>query len=212
MRCMCVAMVFAVCEAFAQEDGIQNDEGYYAGVVGGGNFFANPKVRLSLGDHDEQYDPGYLGSFFLGYRFDSAWRMEGELGYRRNTLDEIENKATGAKVGGEGEVDAWHFLLSLYYDIDMGFAVKPYVGAGLGYSRMTYENKSVGYIHVNDNDERVAYQFVLGASYDLARKYTLFVDYRYFGTRNPKFSDTAANSLESEFVNHTANLGVRLKF
>lgn len=211
--CLC-ALSFHL---WGQEEGNSDEKlsNCYAGVMGSASFLSNPKVNHAAAslDTDEQYDPGFSMGAFVGYHLDPNWRIEGELVYRKNSLDEVTD-ATGAKQGGDGEIESTHLLASLYYDFHMDWFVTPYVGAGLGYARLNHVNKTslTGLTDIDSKADVFAYQVVGGASYEFNKRYTLFMDYRLVATATPKFHDKSGATVESEYHNHTLNLGLRVRF
>lgn len=197
-------------------------EDFYAGFFGGYNHLTNSTVNYvttttppTAIDTDEQFDSGMVGSVFLGYHLEKDWRLELELGYRQNTLDDVLIKNTGEKNQEDGEVDCEYAVVSVYYDYTLeDIDVTPYFGAGIGVSKMHYRNSHANSTLVEvDNKQMVyTYQYILGASYPLSEKTTFFADYRYFATRDPKFSDVNGTKMEFEYINHTGNLGFRFNF
>ena len=212
------ALSFSSGALFAQEN-FAKEQKSYVGFFGGAQFLNNPAVKHPDGlfDTDEQYDPGFFGGLFLGYRLHPSWRAEAELSYRKNSLDEVMD-AAGNKQGGDGEMEAIALLASLYYDFSMDWLmdwpITPYVGAGIGYAHLNHVNKTrlAGLTDVDSKDDAFAYQMVAGISYDWAKRYTFFADYRFFATAIPKFKDKNHQRVDSEYVNHTVNLGVRVNF
>lgn len=206
------SLLFFFFFSMVQAEESEEKNKFYVGVLGGGSFLSGPKVSLTTGDTNEEYDPGLVFSGFLGRRLDARWRVEVEAGYRKNTLDEVENKSTGVKVGGNGELDVAHLMFSLYHDFDVSWKVKPYIGAGIGYARVSCENKTESYTSIDSSDEVFACQGVLGVSYDWTENLGLFFDYRYFRTGIPKVSDASGRLVETECKNHSVNLGARIGF
>jgi OmpA-OmpF porin, OOP family len=220
-------------EEFYDEDDDESDEEkykfqgfkreeFYAGFFGGYNHLTNSTTNYldittippQAIDADEQFDGGFVGSIFFGYHIQEDWRLELELGYRRNTLDDILIKNTGVKNGEDGEVDCEYGLLSIYYDIVMDLPVVPYFGAGIGIAHVHYRNSHAGntLTQIDDTQMVFAYQYVLGVSYPLSKKTSIFADYRYFGTGDPEFSDVVGTKLEFSYINHTGNIGFRFNF
>ncbi|MFT4551618.1 MAG: opacity protein-like surface antigen [Chlamydiales bacterium] len=200
-----------------------NREDFYAGFLGGYNHLTNSTTNYKTTttpptaiDADEQFDDtGFAGAIFLGYHLEKDWRLELELGYRKNTLDKVLIENTGEQNGENGELNSQYAVVSVYYDYTLDdIDITPYFGAGIGVSRVSYKNENMYSTLIEVDDKRMVYtyQYVLGASYPITEKTTFFVDYRYFATRDPKFSDVAGTKVEFENINHVGNLGFRFNF
>jgi opacity protein-like surface antigen len=157
------------------------------------------------------YDPGWALGGALGYSFPSGARLEGEIGYRRNDLDTIS--VNGASAGAQGDEGALSFMVNLWYDVDFGLPVTPYVGGGIGFARLSFDNVRVGGNQIVDDEDTVlAYQVGIGISYPIAPKLDMTVDYRYFATEDPSFTATNGASFNSEFHSHNIMVGLRFGF
>jgi len=163
-------------------------------------------------------DPGFVFGGALGYDF-GAFRAEGEIAYRTNDTD--DGTTVGFGTGPvDGDISAISFMANGYYDIHSANSpLVPYVGVGLGFAiidaDITAPNISPLPI-VDDSANVFAYQFMAGLGYNIDPTTTLTADYRYFLTSNPEFSCgpalVCAADLESDYSNHSFNIGVRVMF
>ena len=152
-----------------------------------------------LTDSDDQgvelsFDPGWGLNGAFGYDM-GQYRVEGEIGYRMYDLDEV--RIGGVPIPVDGDVTALTFMANGYYDHDMGSPLTPYVGFGLGFVDVEFEVTGVGTF----SDTEIAYQFMLGAGYDISPTTVLTAGYRFFG-----FTDN-----DGAFV-HELNIGARFMF
>ena len=116
---LCVA---ASCLAFASPVLSQS---YYVQFDGGASF------RDDVDDGDIEYDVGWAMGGRVGAHIGNSVRVELDVGYIENDLDEI----AGTNLGGSGlEADdaAVTFGVGAYVDIGQLGALTPYLGAGIG--------------------------------------------------------------------------------
>lgn len=161
-----------------------------------------PGVELEL-----SYDAGWAAGAALGYRFGS-FRVEGELTYQENDIDET----TGFGVGIEssGDVNTTAFLVNGYYDFTNSSAFTPFITAGLGYANVEINDYTLtgsGLSGFSDDDSVFAYQVGVGVGYSVTENVIIDARYRYFATEDPEFDTT-----EAEGDSHNFLLGVRFCF
>ena len=130
----------------------------YLSVFGGANFqsssstsFFTGKLSTSFTDSHTVFEPdtGFVLGGAIGTSLDKwakGLRAEAEVSYRRNDVGGRWTLAAGGESGGEGVdttaigiVDSntsnFAILANLWYDIDIGNKVRPYVGGGVGWAR-----------------------------------------------------------------------------
>ena len=175
-------------------------------------FGAPPGTEIGIGtttDHD-------IGGAFLataGYEWASGLRVEGEIGYRINGMDEgtlesVDLSAVGGPVVGgigiatelSGSIQSLSFMGNLAYSFDIGAGgLRPYVGAGVGVALLMADaaikipavlGAPVSEQQVVDDTATVfAYQVKVGVEYPIAEQWTMGLEYRYFGTVDPSYDD-----------------------
>ena len=125
-----LAAVFAATGAQAATDG------WYGAVDIGYNFPF--KMSATGGSNNAKFglSSNGLADVRVGYKFNSNWRVEGEVGYRNNPLHSvsISNVTTPILVGGN--VSAPVGLINAIYDFDQwnlneAGRITPFVGAGV---------------------------------------------------------------------------------
>lgn len=189
---------------------------------------------------ETENDNGYAISGQFGYAFENGIRVELEGAYTDYDvgthtgltvggadIDAVDsavltrgpadaaNPTVGAVIAdGQGSVKNYGLFGNVYYDIDTGSAIKPYVGAGLGY-QWTEVNYSPSGVDVGDDDDGVlAYQLMAGASFELSDQAELFGQYTY--RANAEDADIPLNLLPAtlgvESDQSIVSAGIRFRF
>ena len=193
--------------------------GFLAFVVVGSGVsvsFADPYISGNLGavilndsDLDDgvdtgefSYDTGFGFVAALGTSLQDDIRVEAELGYRKNDLDEI--KVDGLGSGDiDGDVTTVSLMGNAYYDFSTESSFSPYIGAGLGYANIEGDLDDFG----DEDDNVFAYQLILGGSFPSSETLSVDLQYRYFATEDPEF-----DGLDSEYSSHNILIGLRNSF
>jgi len=165
------------------------------------------------------FDVGFRISGVVGYDF-GAFRVEGEIGYRTNDAD--DGTIVGLGPGPiNGDISTLSFMVNGYFDYHSAFpSLLHYVGVGLGVASIDADISNpllAPFPQIVDDSATVfAYQLIAGLGYNVSPTTTITADYRYFATTDPEFTPGNAFSgspdLESDYSNHSINLGVRVTF
>jgi opacity protein-like surface antigen len=187
-------------------------QSFYAGAYGGGNFAHESDVTINgVSGTTVSMNTGYAAGGFAGYDFGNGFRLEGELAYRKNGLDELS--VGGSSVAMEGDVVTLALMVNGLYDFDTGSALTPHIGAGAGMAKFSLLDAAIVGNPTENNDDMVfAYQFIAGAGYDLSPTVTLFADYRLLGTTNPEFTNDIGEDIEVTNLNSTVLIGIATRF
>lgn len=167
---------------------------FYVGAFGGANWLQNS----SMHGFKLKSKTGFTGAASLGYKFDNGFRVEGEVGYRRNRLDAKDrySEIYSSEFGSDhkrphGSHYTWSYMANFLYDFDEVSCyipnVVPYVGFGLGYAQShTHLKGHDGYAERKgkETERGFAYQGIAGVGYRLTDSTTLAVEYRYFDGKN----------------------------
>lgn len=189
---------------------------------------------------ETDFDTGYTISGQAGYAFDNGFRVEVEAAYSQYdvgshqellvggaNIDLVDSAvltrgpASGANplVGdvladGQGDVSNFGLFGNVFYDINTGSALKPYVGGGIGYQWVDVDYQPSGLATGDDDDGVFAYQLMAGASYSVTDTVELFGQYTYRDTTQdadiPLTLLPATLGVESQQSLITA--GVRVRF
>ena len=182
--------------------------GWYASLGVGLNINRDSEFTgAAVPGYEADHDLGFAGIGAVGYNF-GHFRLEGELGYRRNGVDQYRNPS----VAGSGDTDAITILGNIVYDFLPDARFNPYIGAGIGAARVNFDSHNrAGTAFVDDSDWVLAYQGILGINYKLAPRTLISLDYRYLGTSDAGVS-TALGSADGRYQAHTVLLGLTYRF
>ncbi len=150
------------------------------------------------------------------------------VGYHRAsvnslTLEKFDGHTTDAvlkplndklALGGDrisGALESVDLAASVYYDIDTGAEITPYVGvaAGMSHVRLTFrENLTEHELERTDSLWTPSFQVAVGAGYAVTEDLTLTLGYRLTGRLEAQFSD-ASDEKMAMTLNHHIELGLR---
>jgi len=157
-------------------------------------------------------DTGINGGGAIGLRL-NEFRVEGEISYRDSDLDTLTIPGLGSTDVLLGSSTALSFLGGIYYDFNYSPLVKPYVGVAGGLARVSLEMRSpFSTFFVDDSDWEFAYKIGGGIAYTVTPRVEVIVDYHYFATLDPEYTDSLGGDFQSEFKSHNLNLGFRYNF
>lgn len=118
-----------------------------------------------------------------------------------------------------GDFQALTFKANAFYDIDLGFAWKPYVGGGIGLTKVSVDVSSgtTGNLLVDDSETVFSYQVGGGVGYEFPlpedRSITLSLDYRYFDAGSPTFTGaTSRLDFDASISGNYVGVGLRYGF
>jgi len=196
--------------------------GWYAGIEGGINSISDAKVG------NDTIDPFWGGGFaptvakfgaggaVLGTAGWSwpTFRVEGELGYRWNDLNDF--LVFGTNYTGGGKLNEFSTMINFLWNPALSSTVDFSLGAGLGGDSINYKNDSGWHtVPIHDTDFVFAWQLIAGLSYHVpALSGDLFVNYRYFNADSPTFTeyDGASRLHDDSYEDlhkHTFTIGIR---
>ena len=140
-------------------------------------------------------DLGFVGGRFgVGYSI-FGFRPELSVGYRMaNIKDQDEQSVTSIDV-----------IAGVYYDVDTGSAITPYIGMGGGMSNVTVTEGNTKAVWA------LAFQGAAGIGYALTEDLTLTLGYRLTGTMDADFPKIEDGKLKMA-LGHNVELGLRYSF
>ena len=136
----------------------------------------------------------------------------------------LKNQLEQATIQGSphpltGDFQALTFKANVFYDIDLGFAWKPYVGGGIGLTKISVDVSSgtTGRKLVDDNATVFSYQVGGGVGYEFPlpedRSITVSLDYRYFDAGSPTFTGyTSRLDFDASISGNYVGVGLRYGF
>ncbi|MEQ1490172.1 MAG: outer membrane beta-barrel protein [Terricaulis sp.] len=178
----------------------------FDGEVDMGNSTDNYPWGSSTLEHDVSE---HLG---LGYALDNNFRLEGELGHRRNPMED----AGTSGVFNTGDINAWSAMANLFYDFNRGGKLEPYVGIGVGAARINVRGTdSINpFFFVDGEDTVFAYQGMVGFAVGLGEQWDLDVGYRYFKADGAEYDSIqfTNQSGELDYEHQALTIGLRYQF
>lgn len=151
------------------------------------------------------FDPGLAANIAVGYNLGMG-RIEAELGYQKNDVDELRGDVATFKAAGD--VSCISFLVNGYFDFVNASPLTPYLSVGIGGARVDVNNfNALGYKVAGNNETVYAFQVGAGVAYAINKNLTLDLKYRYFGTE-----DVRIEFYEAEIASHNVYLGLRYNF
>ncbi len=159
------------------------------------DWYATADLGLNLlGDQTLEYDdgtgatpsqtdaglsPSFAAGGRIGRYFGDRWRLEGEVMYRRNQLDEVSVPGLGDATGGD--FASLGFGLSGLYEFNLfgSERYRTYAGAGVVLLQEVDIDFAIGDDEVSFQGDDVAAQFQAGIRYDAGKRWFLDVGLRY---------------------------------
>ena len=178
-------------------------DGLFVSVFGGMNFQQDLSGRLatttpSFLDYDLDPDNGFVLGGAIGTELDkwvNGLKAEVEVSYRRNDIVGDMFSTQGGSHTHTGAIYANHstfaIMANVWYEINAGSKIKPYVGGGVGWARshwemaITSETGSGIYLSTDTDNSGFAWQLGLGFNYEVDPGVDVGLGYRYLvGPRN----------------------------
>ena len=131
-------------------------------------------------------DNGFAGGAAVGYDFGPV-RLEIEGSYRDSNAEE-----------GDADLKVRALMANVYADFNTGGTATPYLGAGVGVADVDVEH---------EDDQVLAGQVAAGILFAVTEKVAIDLGYRFMMTDDPDI-----NGAELELRQHTALLGVQIRF
>lgn len=191
--------------------------GWYLSAHGGGSILQSAENESTDGTFNMEFKPGYAFAAALGFDLAETYpaygrgRVEVEVAYRQNDLDEMEFQEGG--MAAEGEVTVASAMLNTFGEFRETAPYYPYLGAGVGVARIALKDVALGGRGFSDDEDTViAWQVGAGLGWQVTDALVLDLGYRYFSAVNPTFTDATGEEFDSEFDSHTVLVGARLNF
>ncbi|MBI5665020.1 MAG: porin family protein [Nitrospirae bacterium] len=189
----------STCDAF---------QGPYAGINGQAVFVNDVELDVD----DITFAPGFGGGVEGGYDF-GLHRLEGEVAYRNNSVDQVKIASLGrGSIDGKGDISLTSLMLNLYLDFDNETKFIPYAGLGIGIANVSFNNIGASGIELLDDDSsKLAAQVTLGIGYIVSDFLIIDLGYRYFSTDEMDFVDDFGHKVgEERYDSHNIMIGFRI--
>ncbi len=212
----------------AQEMG--NDEGFYVSAAYSAALPGERDVLDTANTVSVGTAIGFLGGQFgVGYAI-AGFRPEVSVGYRTASVDSLTlskylGKTDDAALKGpndalasaeiSGSISSIDVAAGIYYDIDTGSQITPYIGVGGGLSQVTVnaEQEVAPAIVLDDSLWALSFQAAAGIGYAVTEDLTVALGYRLIATLEGNLSkyDTTGRKTAMT-LNHNVELGIRYSF
>ena len=214
-------------EMMATADGMYVAASYGLALPGTTTFHV-PHANDTQTDADAGTDWGLLGGrLAAGYSI-SGFRPELSFGYRTAPITSV----TLTKLAGvteeaalkplndaledfdwkDSSISSLEVVASVYYDIDTGTLVIPYIGAGAGASQISLtlkENTTLAQFEESESVWALAFQGAAGVGFYVFDGLTTSIGYRLTGTTEATFESDNKVALA---LGHHIELGIRYRF
>ena len=193
---LCALLLLAPLATLAAQDAdmMKDDGSFYVSAAYG---VALPAER-EIGDDKVSTDLGFLGGRVgVGYSI-FGFRPELSAGYRLATIKDSD---------GKDSVTSMDLIASVYYDVDTGSEIIPYIGVGGGVSNVTVKQA--------DDPKSVlalAFQAAAGIGYAVTEDLTLTLGYRLTGAMDADFPKDKGGETLKMALGHNVELGIRYSF
>src|SRR5687768_3500762 len=153
------------------------------------------------------FEDDWMFSGGAGYAFQNGFRLEGELSYRSNELEDVPG----------ADASAWAAMANVYYDFNRDGRFQPYIGVGVGGARIE-TSAVVGPISWDGDDTVVAYQALAGVAIPLGERWDLDIGYRYFLAPGAgvdgivDFEVPEPFSFDADYMHQAVTVGLRYQF
>jgi len=191
-------------------------KGPYVGVFLGGNMLTTAKSSDNQGSFNLTYKPGLQGSAVFGWDLEpkspiGEGRVEVEYSHHGNRLDKAEFKQ--GKVPASGNMNADCLLFNSFGVFRDGNRWAPYFGVGAGVARIAAVGLKVTDQPLSDDSAVVfAYQVGAGIDFALTKTFSLDFGYRFLGTSRPSLTEADGRKFGTNYLSHSAVLGLRYGF
>lgn len=214
----------------------------YVSVLGGTNFQPGNSGAQTTSEASTSFksdpDTGYVIGGAIGAHL-TKWveglRAELEVSYRHNKLNghwhtttsSFFNSSSGSLDGNlDGKVSNFAIMANVWYDIDVGSKIKPYIGGGVGWDRAKLDVAAIvttgsgdfrddpgsAWSSSHQDQSGFAWQLGVGVNYPVTPRIDVCVGYRYF--RGPGFDPIfiGKNGLPTPFDNENHSVSANVTF
>jgi outer membrane protein OmpA-like peptidoglycan-associated protein len=188
---------------------------FYVGIFGGAIFPLHSSIdgpNVPSGSRAD-WNTGFVAGGTIGYIIGNGFRTELEGAYRHSSIDRLYGTS-----GADGRITNISAMANVIYDINTGTFITPYLGVGVGMSyaqvRANPAAGAVPQVFFSDHDVVLAYQGIAGLSFQVTPEIALGVDYRFFGTMEPRIASSTPPNSDHDFTNrqHTVTANIRYLF
>lgn len=215
---LCAALLLAPLATLAAQQpdgGAPNDDGVFVTANYGASLPADRDVIGPSWTLGTKSNVGWLGGrFSLGYAI-FGFRPEVSVGYHTATVASSTFKVGSGPASDlyevEGAVGSLDLAAGVYYGIDTGLGITPYLGGSGGLSLVTFKVHGHGAPEVEDTDDSawaVSFQGAAGFGIAITQRMSVTLGYRLTGTLEAQTQEKRTLALA---LIHSGELGVRYR-
>lgn len=169
------------------------------------------------------HDYGFDGGLFVGYDL-GAFRLEGEVAYKKAEVDEFENtiaipSSSGPHPVGQreafGSQSALSFMINGMLDFGDDDGLSGFVGGGAGIARVNFSRvrafENTGEF-LDDSDTRFAWQIVAGVRTAVSRNVDVSLRYRFFNVGDAHMVAYGNEDVKAGMGSHSLLAGLTFNF
>lgn len=180
---------------------------YYLGLGGGYAQAIDTDLTLNgSGLSEAGFEADGAAAAAFGFESHDGWRIEGELSWRRTSLDTLDGAAAN------GTVETWATMVNVFFRPNIRAAAGLYLGGGLGVARV----EAAGIVTANGPldgfDLAPAWQLGAGFEFAMFRRTTLSIDYRYLVANRIDLIDDSGGAVGLDSRTNSAMIGLRFGF
>ncbi len=217
-----LAIAVALASTAIAAPAVARDQSFYVGIEGGGMIVEDTDFDVAgvFQGVDFDYDEGVGIDHKIGADIDliagydlGMFRVEGELGYKRASIDEIQlsgefgSGTTIDTIDSGGSVRVLSGMVNLLLDFGDDSGWSGFVGPGIGLASVRYkiDDFDAGLIEGrgSESDSGVAWQVTAGVRKAITYNLDFGVKYRFFNVRNIEFDGDGSSELSSRFRSHS---------
>lgn len=191
---------------------VEVDDGYVVGAalgMGLDDYVPGLSVELELAkrNNDAKIGSGSYTFYYSAYYYNNFTPCSVSLTSFCAFYGPIVTATGGTFSVNEGKIVGLSLMANVWYEFDVDFAVRPYIGGGVGVAMVEYDSRS-GLRELEKNS--FAYQLMAGIAIDLTDTLALGLEYRYFDA--PDIDFTAPGQTNGiNFDYNVQNVILRLK-
>ena len=201
--------------------------GQHGGILGYQNVYLKGAAGISMlpeannsgqgNENTMEFEPGYNVTGGLGIDLENDFRIEAEMAYTSNALNQLNGTANGFSFASttftDGSVFTLAFMGNVAYDFQSMGPFTPFVSGGAGLAGVFINEVTADGTGIADSTDWVfATQLGAGVSLTTTDVTTLEVSYQYFETQDPELADLRGTPFTTQISSHKIMLGARLKF
>lgn len=163
----------ALCGGLLSSAFAQGNEGHFYAELKGGLVFTAKLLGIKS-------KTAFAGGGELGYAYDN-FRFGFELIYSKGKTKDFTVR--GGRFAGHSAYcknKTFGGLINVYYDYALTDVFKLYVGTGLGLAKAKAKAIVDNNFEASDSCTKLAYQLMVGFSYDINDRWTIKTGYRFF--------------------------------